>query len=559
MFPSNLSVYHLKMHLETCDQGAFTDEKREQITAEILAKLSETARNKNDDKTVRQKIVDAILFDYGQSPDILDRFNSEFGKFEEAVQSEKVHESKLKKLGQKFKEYIFGNESAKVVEYLKSMTDSVLCKMVDQRQADCYEHGMVSELKRELTNQLDAFGSHKRKLNPEQKLNIHVWTLQMFCKHMEHMQAAWDKKNKPSSILEENTDRYVQIINTRLECGFTCLAEGRIIGQHLLRGAQEKAIIAENNEKIRAVESLIWTTNSEKVRLKYFKHLAEQVRVGKQDAALAHFGDPTKRIEKWYKKTVDQHRSDSFGATFRDTFIREFASVRQRVENAKDSDCIVSLAKQYNAFLELQSYQPSSIFEADTNSAEDLETMKTEIVRIMDANKNKFWDVDDRVFSPPSADKGVMARLGCTARCFWCGALCWGQRGHEDDLGETKKHHSSHQPSGLVGTCDKYSDHLLAQPCHEYTNDTRVHFGEYLESGIPWKDAKEKHFSEWKFDRHYIAKFDELMRWFFQELHHSIANKTENLKPATNEDLERYNCTDLSFDDIMGRIEQEIT
>jgi len=89
-------------------------------------------------------------------------------------------------------------------------------------------------------------------------------------------------------------------------------------------------------------------------------------------------------------------------------------------------------------------------------------------------------------------------------------------------------------------------------------DETKVHFGEYLDTGILWLEAKEKHFSDWKFDKHYNSKFDELMRWFFYELHHDIAKTSETLKHATNEDLEENNCTNLQYDDIMSRIEQEI-
>ena len=85
-----------------------------------------------------------------------------------------------------------------------------------------------------------------------------------------------------------------------------------------------------------------------------------------------------------------------------------------------------------------------------------------------------------------------------------------------------------------------------------------VYFGDYHDSGMPWLEAKENHFSDWKFDRHYNSKFDELMRWFFYELHSSIAKDSTPLKPATREDLERYSCANLKYDDIMKRIEQEI-
>jgi len=57
---------------------------------------------------------------------------------------------------------------------------------------------------------------------------------------------------------------------------------------------EQKAIDAVNIEKILAVKGLVRTTNAEKVRLKYFKHLAEQVRDAKKDEALAHFREPKK-------------------------------------------------------------------------------------------------------------------------------------------------------------------------------------------------------------------------------------------------------------------------
>jgi len=97
------------------------------------------------------------------------------------------------------------------------MTDSVLRKMLDQRQADCYEDGMIGQLNRTLTNNLDALSKrNKQDLDASVKLNIHVWTLQQFCKRMEEMQTGWDKKNKPSSILQENKERYTQMINAGL-------------------------------------------------------------------------------------------------------------------------------------------------------------------------------------------------------------------------------------------------------------------------------------------------------------------------------------------------------
>lgn len=69
---------------------------------------------------------------------------------------------------------------------------------------------------------------------------------------------------------------------------------------------------------------------------------------------------------------------------------------------------------------------------------------------------------------------------------------------------------------------------------------------------------KREYFSEWKFDRHYNVKFDELMRWFFQELHEDLA-KRRRLLPARKEDLVEFQCCNLNGDEILRRVEQEIT
>ena len=311
-------------------------------------------------------------------------------------------------------------------------------------------------------------------------------------------------------------------------------------------------------KKIRAVKGLVWTTNSEKVRLKYFKYLAEQdlVRKGINDAAVEHFLNPSKTIEAWYKTTVDQYRSESFGNSFARTFDQEFQSIRRRIENAKDCADVVSVAQKYSGTQVSLYFQPSSHLEANDNS---FKIMKDEIFEIMTKNKAEFCHIDDSRFSPLSEDADVMSRIGCTDTCFLCGALCWGHRGHDSEQGETRKHHSSHQPCGLRGTHDKNTKHLLSEPCHDRGDETLVHFGEYMETGIEWHVAKVQNFSEWKFDRHYNLKFDELMRWFFFELHHSISERLVSTKPATKEDLERYNCDNLHYNIIMARIEQEIS
>ena len=329
---------HLRKHLKTRAAGEFSHGDRERIINEIFADLSKTARAKDHDVPVRHKIAEAIGSEYRQYPNILNRFNEEIKMFEDVFRSdEKLSASRSTGKTTPWRKFVncvcrSEDEGPNIVEQLRYMTDSVLRKMLDQRQADCYEDGMIGQLNGTLTNNLDALSKrNKQNLDATVKLNIHVWTLQQFCKRMEDMQTAWDKKNKPTSILQENKERYKQMINARLERGFTCAAEGLIIGKHLLEVNKQKAIDAVNIEKILAVKGLVWTTNAEKVRLKYFKHLAEQVRDGKKDKALAHFQEPKKQIEAWYKRTVDEHRSESFRTTFETTFEQEFQSVFRKI------------------------------------------------------------------------------------------------------------------------------------------------------------------------------------------------------------------------------------
>ena len=303
----NIVTAHLRECLSRRPAGQFSDDERKKIGDQIFEELSKTARGRDKDVPLRQKIAQAIVKEYPQNSDMDVRFNNAIGSFEE-IFVEKRH---VKILWQ----HVFGDQRANEISYLKSVIESLLHKMLEERQAECYEDSMVAQLKEMLTESL-KLSTKKLKLTPEQKLNIQVWTLQQFHKRMEDMQADWDKKNKASSILQQNKDRYLQIIKTRLDDGFTCAAEGQIIGQHLLEVTKQKAIEAENVENIRAIKGLMWTTNSEKVRLKYFKHLAKEVRNGKEDEAVAYFLNPTEKIEEWYKKTVDQYHSKSFGKAF---------------------------------------------------------------------------------------------------------------------------------------------------------------------------------------------------------------------------------------------------
>ena len=131
----------------------------------------------NADVPVREKIAEAILYEYPQNPDMLDRFNNKVERIED------IFDEKRSGILHGVKNFLtLGNQRATEVDYLKTMIESLICNMLEQRQAECYEDGMVSELSQKLTASLELFNTEKQKLTAKQKLKIHVWTLQQFCK-----------------------------------------------------------------------------------------------------------------------------------------------------------------------------------------------------------------------------------------------------------------------------------------------------------------------------------------------------------------------------------------
>src|SRR6185369_18057207 len=97
--------------------------------------------------------------------------------------------------------------------------------------------------------------------------------------------------------------------------------------------------------------------------------------------------------------------------------------------------------------------------------------------------------------------------------CYWCGALCWGEYGHHDNIDYSKKHHTSHQPGGLNRTNDRDTHELLASPCHKFPDNCDVYYFGRNEP-TKWGIAKVQDFSDWRFEAHYNYMFNDLMCWF---------------------------------------------
>ncbi|CAJ0844648.1 22116_t:CDS:2 [Entrophospora sp. SA101] len=312
----------------------------------------------------------------------------------------------------------------------------------------------------------------------------------------------------------------------KLQYGHTLVSEGHIIGDYLLRVIHKKAMDAGNSERKKAVCDI--------VRLKYFEKLAEQVQNGDKEEAIQFFSQPKKCIEDWFKRTVDGIASGNPEQKYNDTFreIKKFVN-----------DYMTQVDKvDYKLDLE------------DIND-EDLNIFYNAIEEELDTKRDGCYTRNEP-FQAPSNDKSIMEILGCTEACYFCGALCWGSLGHHNDSGETKRHHTSHQPQGLGITKYISTGELVAEPCHKTSDDTGVrYFGK--EDLTPWSVAKIQDFSHWIFEPHYKYLFNDLMCWFFEKLHKDLAKK-DGLKPSTNEELKKNGCLNLSYNDIISTLRTKI-
>jgi hypothetical protein len=382
------------------------------------------------------------------------------------------------------------------------------------------------------------------------KLDLHVWVQQLFCQCVEKLQLEWDKNHQPSLILEQNKAQYMNVIENRLKYGFTSAAEARILANTVKEAIRQKSLKDVQTQRVEDVKSLVWTTNSETVRMKYFIELAKNVANGGKTEAIKHFANPRKSIERWYRSKVDSYFPRSYEQYFSETSERHRTFVCSKL---KKSRTFIELYEFVDNYVETTASM-LNVQHQFLTERESFEVLKETIIDCLQKVKGDICET-----ALPSSDDEVMSRLGCTECCFWCGAICWGQRGHDQNADETKKHHTSHQPCGLARIVNKVSDRLVACPCHATIDDCRVYFGDYRETGMTWQEAKTKHFSNWTFKNHCYVKLDDLMRWFFQELHISITEENgDNLKPADPDELKKYHCVNLSLKQILARLELEI-
>ncbi|CAH1761106.1 6983_t:CDS:2 [Entrophospora sp. SA101] len=425
-------------------------------------------------------------------------------------------------------------------EKLDNLVDSIL----EKRASYHYYPGIV----RDLTKEIDKTLNENSKILqitflPDFKWNTYLYALLKFKPKMVNFQKQWDMDNTPLGILDQKKEEYLKMIDTRLQYGHTLVSEGHIIGDYLLRVIHKKAMDAGNSERKKAVCDI--------VRLKYFEKLAEQVQNGDKEEAIQFFSQPKKCIEDWFKRTVDGIASGNPEQKYNDTFRAEFNRVFQEIRNCQSFEKIKKFVNDYMTQVDKMDYK----LDLEDINDEDLNIFYNAIEEELETKRGGCY-TRNVPFQAPSNDKSIMEILGCTEACYFCGALCWGSLGHHNDNGETKRHHTSHQPGGLGRFSNRYTKELIAMPCHKLADNMDVwYFGK--EDPTPWSVAKIQDFSDWRFEPHYKYLFNDLMCWIFEKLHEDLAKKN-GLKPSTYDELKNNGCLNLSYNDIISTLRARI-
>nr|XP_032834298.1 uncharacterized protein LOC116956641 isoform X1 [Petromyzon marinus]XP_032834300.1 uncharacterized protein LOC116956641 isoform X1 [Petromyzon marinus] len=525
----------LKCELDKRPAGQFTDAERDKIVDTIWKTLYKIANEKNIDIPDDRKILSEICIVYENSPYVCN-----------AMTNTSHSESVFNRNERWFDFFIpkYFKKSSNNMISLSDRLEKIATSMLNSRNVEHYENGMIREINKKID---DILSKHNNKLEPKKKQDAHIFTLQIFCQEMKDCQIKWEKKHKPTEILKEREQDFRSMIDTRLTYGFSAASEGILIAEYLLKAINQKATRSVNDLRVEAVLDLPWTINSEIVRLKYFERLASQVQKGQTAEAVEYFRRPKTSIDKWFSEAVDGHVCAKEKEEFKKTFTSQHERVVKKISNCSNIQEILEFIQEYLANVDNVEYKSS--LNNDIPPI-DLPVFLDSILNVFNSSRQNNGP-DIKWLKNPSTNKKVMKRIGCTDNCLWCGALCWGSRGHDENSDETRKHHSCHQPCGLHGTSNYTTEELMAESCHSWSDDRQVYWGDKL---MKWSEAKAlPECSNWKFDPHCNATFDTLMRWFFQELHQQIA-QTMELRPATQDQLQTNKCENLHLNSILAKI-----
>ncbi|CAG8714471.1 14434_t:CDS:2, partial [Racocetra fulgida] len=359
-----------------------------------------------------------------------------------------------------------------------------------------FYNGIVRELKGKLDKMLNDYSANLNiKFLFEFKWNVHVYTLLTFKSKMISFQANWDKEHTPLGMLDQKKDEYLNVINNRLRYSHECLSEGHTNG--VLRNA--------------------WISNAETIRLRYFNKLAEQVHEGYKQEAIRYFINPQRSIEEWFKDSVNKDSSGNPEQKYNDTFNAEFGRVHQEIRNCQSFEEIKVFVNDYMTQVDKIDYK----LDLKDSSSADFNIFRNAIEEEFETKGNGRYPKQES-FQKPSDDESVMEKLGCTEPCL-CGVNYLSTR------------------------------ELVVESCHATLDDCNVRYNSILKK---WGEIKSKDFPNWKFEPHYNTIFNDLMSWFFKELHEDLA-KYHDLVPARQKEMEKSGCLNLNYVDIASVLREK--
>ncbi|CAG8718135.1 40179_t:CDS:10 [Gigaspora margarita] len=406
---------------------------------------------------------------------------------------------------------------------------------------------IITELKDKTEKILNDLSAElKVEFNSDFKTDIHVYAILTMLKILENS----NNHDTLLGVLDEMEVDCKEKIQLRVKYDNLYIYKGHVAGDYLLKAIHKKAIDAENRYQRDNILSIPWIKDSETIRLEYFIELAKQIHNGDKDKAVLHFLSPKETIEKWFKNKVNKYTNK--GKKYQETSDKLFNDVYHKIRDYKSYNGISKFVNSYMTEVDVD-YQLSI---KDNSIDENFDMFHEAIMKELDDKRSSYFQLNEEKLLNPSDDELVKRRLGCTEHCPWCGALCWGERGHDKNSGETNRHHTSHQPEGLMGTIYEKSKKLQAIACHKCLDKDVVHYKiENDEISRKWGEAKSIDFKNWTFEPHYITNFNEIMCWFFEQLHIDLAEKFE-CNPADESKLKKYGCFEKDYNNIISVLHQ---
>jgi hypothetical protein len=167
-------------------------------------------------------------------------------------------------------------------------------------------------------------------------------------------------------------------------------------------------------------------------------------------------------LRRWFQGEVNAHPFNSV-ETFTKNLEREYESFVSKTNS------LCSLVDMKKHMLGVNAHNwclsPSDIADATSNDFIAFRDNLLESLR--EKRESNSMGIE---LCKPSQREDVLERLGCTAACECCGAICWLSVGHEK-AEATKLHFTSHQPPGLHCVRELESNRLVCSPCSDWRDD----------------------------------------------------------------------------------------